>query len=471
MSYLIIWIAMVLMFERAMYCGYVVDDDSRFVRMRDLKSRNYFKPIQWKMIPFFIWESMYGAGLFRNAKQDHLANLIIHGINCSLIYRMTNSLPIALLYMINPINNQTVLWLNGRRYSISIMAVLLAWNFWPVAPLMIAFCAWLHVSGIMLPFLFLCTPFWWTVPIGAGIAALVGHKKLKDRFNARKSDFTKDNPSQKLIWKKSILYVKTIGYQFFNCLLPNKPAMYHDFLMYYGATEAGNKDAYAFNFDFWKGAAVLVFLAFDHSFYALWFILFISQWCNILQVTMPASDRYCSLPNIGVMALLVKYAMLTPYGYHILIGFGVFYFVKYQPLFLAYRNVENFHLYHIAINPATVNSRFFLSKIYIAKKDPYQAFGIIRQGMRYRPYDFKLMLGFIECLFALGKKKAALQAMDLCEKHIPFGEEEETAELFKSIRDQFKETYNELRGLTPDGHRKIHNNGKPYVKRTLKRGL
>lgn len=458
MSYLIIWASLIIMFFRALRLGYVVDDDSRLDRMKKIRGDKNFKKIK------FIWESMYGAGFFKKAWVDHLATVIIHGINCSLIYRMTGHVEISLLYLINPINNQTVLWLNGRRYALSILAVLVAWNFWLVSPLMVLFVAWLHVSAIALPLLFLFTKFWMVVPISILIAVIIGRKKVIGIIESRKEAYA-SKESFKFNPKKIILYIKTVGYHFINCVFPSKPAMYHDFLMYYGATEKGNKDAFALNADFWKGVVVLLFLAFDHSFYAFWFILFISQWCNIYQVTMTASDRYCSLPNVGVMALLYKYAMMSPFGNEILIAFAVFYIVKYQPLFQAYRNVETFHHYHIAINPAIVNSRFFLSKIYLAKKDPFSAFGMIRQGMQYRPTDFKLLLGFIECLFALGKKQSAFKAMEFTEKHIPFGEEKDCKNLFEGIRKQFAVEYYAYLGKDAKGHRVIHNNGKPYVKR------
>jgi hypothetical protein len=457
MNYLIIWFALAVMFFRVLKLGYVVDDDSRLARMKEIRKNKKFPLLK------FIHESMYGAGFFKNAWADHLATIILHGVNCSLIYRMTGHLEIALLYLINPINNQTVLWLNGRRYALSLLAVLVAWNFWPAAPAMAMFTAWLHVSGVVFPLLFLTTPFWWVVPVLAIIVFLAGRKKILSKIRARKAAYA-SKESFKFNPKKIILYIKTVGYHFFNCILPNKPAMYHDFLMYYGATKEGNKDAFAFNLDFWKGVAVLAFLAFDHSFYALWFLLFVSPWCNIYQVTMTASDRYCSIPNVGAMALLYKYAMMTPYGNEILLCFAVFYLVKYQPLFHAYKNVETFHHYHIAINPATVNSRFFLSKIFLAKKDPFSAFGMIRQGMQHKPTDFKFLLGFIECLFALGKRQSAFKAMEFTEKHIPFGEEEDCKNLFDGIRNQFPEEYNKFRGLDKNGHKVIHNNGKPYVK-------
>jgi hypothetical protein len=340
----------------------------------------------------------------------------------------------------------------------------LAWNFWPLAIPMAAFCAWLHVSGVAFPLLFMWTPFWWVVPVGGGLAFLFGKDKIKAKIASRKKDFNADNENHEITWRKSILYVKTIGYHFCNCVLPLNPAMYHDFLYYFGGTEEGNKNGYAINGDFWKGAVVVTLLAyliiFQHSFWAFWFVLFISQWCNVYQVTMSASDRYCSIANVGVMCLLAEWILKLPDPYRTVAvcGLGAVYVVKYQPLFMAYRSVENFWQYHIFMVPNIIGPRYFLYKYFIAKKEVFQAIGVLRQGLRYRPTDFKLLLGMMECLFAIGQIKRALRMTDYIEKHVPLGEEILTRNLLNGIRAQFAKEYGDLHKVV------IHNNGKPFVK-------
>jgi len=453
--YLTIWVSLVLVFERAMYCGYVVDDDSWFVVMKESKAAYKEKKLSLFRL---ILRGCYGAGIFMNKIQEHLCELILHGINCSLMYHLiakssigpAGALLASMLYLINPINNQTVIWLNGRRYALTIMLVLTAFNFWWTAPAIAFIIPWFQVSGFLFPILFLWTPFWPLVPVLAALLSIFGKKHLISKMNDRKKDYKGGNENQKLTWRKSILYVKTVGYQFFNCIFPVNPAMYHNFLFYFSLTEEGTKSGYAINKDFWKGAGVLALLGyliiFQHSFWAFWFLLFISPWCNIYQVTMNASDRYCSLPNIGAMALLAEYLLKLPDPFRTaaICSFAAFYILKYQPLFIAYRNLENFYLYHINQKPDIINPRFFLAKLYHAKKDHFSAFAVIKQGMRYHPYDFKLLLGFIECLFTLGKPISALRAMEICEKHIPPLEVEDTNNLFAGIRKQYAKEYKSL---------------------------
>lgn len=451
--YLTIWVFLLVMFERAAYLGLVVDDDVWHKKVHDAKKEWREKKRGFVSL---LMNFSYGAGMFYQPRWDHLATIVLHGINCSLICRAFG-LPVALLYLINPINNQTVIWLNGRRYALATLCVLIAWNFWWTAPFMAFVGIQIHITGAMMPLLFLWTPYWIVLPFVAGISFIMGRRWIPEKILQRRADFKPGNENQKITWKKLIIFVKTIGYQFWNCILPNKPAMYHDFLFYFSSTDAGTKEGYKLNWDFWKGCLVITFLAYDHSFFAFWFVLFIAQWCNLYQVTMNASDRYTCLACIGVMALVVKYAVMLPFGNYVIVALAVFYIVKYQPLFMAYRNVENFHLYHITQQPDIINPRFFLSKIYIARKDPYSAFAVIKQGMRYRPHDFKMMLGFIECLFELGKPTSALKAMEICEKYIPFGEEKDCKALFDGIRKQFSREYDalqksrdEIDKMTPD---------------------
>jgi len=445
--HIVIWTTLILFFERAMYCGYVVDDDVWCSVMRKHK-----KDYHDKKMPLYrlLKHSTYGAGIFKNAIQEHLFTVILHGAICSLIYHISGSLLAAMLYLLNPINNQTTLWLNGRRYALTVLFVLIAWGFPLTAPAMAVLCANVHISGVLFPVLFMWSPYWILSVFGSAIMAIFGLPGFLKIAKSRKSQFKNGNENHKITCKKLILYVKTVGYQFVNCVFPNKPAMYHNFLFYFSQTEEGTKEGYSLNFDFWKGIAVCgalgYLIIFQHSFWAFWFLVFISPWCNLYQITMTASDRYCSLPNIGAMCLLAGWLIKLPDPIRTaaISAIAAFYAIKYRPLFFAYRNVINFYNYHINQQPDIINPRFFLSKIYIAKKDVFQAYSIIRQGMRYRPYDFKLLLGFIECLFTLGKPTSALRAMEVCEKHVPPLEVADTENLFAGIRKQYRKEYEAL---------------------------
>lgn len=465
--YLIIWIVTFLFFERTLCCKYVVDDDVMYYSMKKQKEIKKKSITQWIT---FVRTACYGAGFFKNSTQEHLATIILHGINCSLIYMASGSLIGAVLYCINPINNQTAIWLNGRRYALTIMFVLLAWNFWPIAIPCLAFAGFIHASGFPAPLLWMFTPMWPVSFLTGGAMALCGLDYQIKIANGRKQDFTKENESQRLTPKKIILYVKTVGYHFFNCLFPVSPSMYNDFLVDFGVTKEATRKGYKINFEFLKGVIAIGLICFllttEYSFWAFWFILFISMWGNIYQVTMPASDRYCSLANVGLMVIVGKIISSLPpeYGNAAFAAIAVFYSAKYFPMFRAYMNVESFYKYHVNLNPRISKPRFFLSKFYIAKKDPYSAFAIVKEGLRYNPEDSGLLLCCVENMFALGRRTDALKIIDMIESKnlINDAEKEECLKLFAGIKDQFKKEYELLHGKV-NGKTYIHNGGSPII--------
>ena len=477
-GYAVLFGVLVFVFEKTMYCSYVVDDVNWLKHMKEVKvevkTGKYIKDVK----SFFnlLREYCYGCGLFNSAGKEYIFNALLHFTNCCLIYRVTDNLLIPLLYLVNPINNQTAVWMNGRRYAMCCLGVLLIWNFNWLAFALFPFFAYVHVSIFALPLLFLWTKYWFFVPIlMVLLIPFISHKI--HIWKGRKGDFLPGNENQKLSWNKLIIYIKSVGYYFQICVFPTKPAMYHNFLFYYSATEEGNKQAYSFNFEFWKGLVILggliYMITFQHSFGAFWFLVFISQWCNVLQVTMNASDRYCSIPNIGVMMMLGEalVKLPQPYGLMGFVFFMTFYIMVYQRLFKAYTSVENFHLYHLEIQPDLILPRFFLAKSYLQRKDIYSAFALIKMGLRFRPNDFRFLLTMLECLLEMKQTVQAMKVMDFIEKRIPIGEEKETLNFFKGIRDQLKpememiEARNKMhQKIMGQRAKNIHNNGQPIVK-------
>lgn len=467
MNYLILLGAMIALFYKAFYCGYVVDD----VIMVDL-FKTYRKDFKEGKIGLLFYSKMclYGAGFFKNAKQEYAFTLTLHYINCCLIYSISGSLIASLLYLLNPINNQTALWMNGRRYAVTITAVLLAWKFKSFALPLFAFCAYVHIGGLVAPLLLLWTPYWGFVPIIGIIGAIIFKTNMLEKFIARQKEFKAGNENQNLNWRKGILYVKSVGYNFVNCIFPFKPAMYHNYLFYFSNTKEDNEECYKIGFDFFKGLAVLGFLLYmivmQHNFWAFWFLLFISPWCNVYQITMNFSDRYCSLANVGAMILLAGLITHLPGQYQMPIcaAFFVLYFLKYQPLFRAYTSVENFYLYHLNQQPDLVNPRYYLARHYLTHKDVYSAFATLKVGLKYRPFDFRMLLGMMEVLMQLGKIEPALKVMEVAEKNVPMLEVEDCKVFFDGLREQFKRDIENISYRNKMRNKNVHNHGNPITK-------
>lgn len=435
MDYLIMLAVLFALFHRSIFCSYVVDDTVRHQVMIQRKKQgvincllNHFDDV------------LYGAGIFRNAQQEYLFTTLLHYANCCLIYSLTDSLMVTILFMVNPVNNQLAIWLNGRRYAISMLACLLAWKFKFLFIPLYVFIGWLHVYAIALPVMILMTPYWPFVPGGVMLIYAIGWKKLKARHDSRKKDFTRHNELQIIRPQKIIIYIKSLGFNFFHTIFPNKPRMYHEFLYYFSRYDKDNKIGYSFNLEFFKGLIVCVFttyeIFFQHNIWMVWWLVFITQWCNVYGVTQNAADRYCSLAGIGLMFTLNKYIVMTPSPYTEILYtiFISFYVLRYFPLFRAYTSITNFHQYHINLEPSAVESRTLQATRAINARDPFTAFALIKEGLKYRPNDFKLLILMSQTLFAMQKYEAAQKVLDIAEKHVPDGEIDECKVEFAKIR-------------------------------------
>lgn len=428
-EYLIIFTVSIILFWRSIYCGLVVDDVTMHPLAQEYK--NLFKDKKIKF-PELLWNILQGGGLFKNVKLDHAFSILIHFINACLILKISALLPAALLYLCNPINNQVSLWLNGRRFAITIFCCLASWAFWPSAIVLYPFAIWLHTSGAMFPFLFLATPLWGAVPVGAIACYFIGFKKFKARSEGRKEQYPQDSELHKIHWKKAIFYVKHIGYYFQIILFPFKPRMYHEYHFYFPRYQEDIDKAYKIDLDFARGAAVMAFLAFEmvvnHNFWAFWFILFISQHCGVYIVTMNVADRYCSLAAAGLMVMLAQKIALLPQPYD-MFALGAFlacYAIGYNPLLAyTYKSWERFLLYHTHIQPDGSRQRMHLAQFYLKLKDPFQAFSMVKQGLKYRPKDFDLLLMMANISLMLGFPIETLKMVEHAEKRIPLKDEKD----------------------------------------------
>ena len=426
-EYAIIAIMSIIFFWRAKDCGLVVDDH----RMGSW-AQEYKELLSDKKIGFSkaAWNILQGAGLFKNVGIDHVFSVFLHTINSCLVFKISGLLPAALLYLCNPINNQVTLWLNCRRYSIVIFCVLASWAFWPLSAVLYPLSAWLHVSGIMFPALFLATPFWYNTPIGALIFFLIGFKRIRQITLSRMEQYPKDSELFKITWRKAIFYVKHVGYYCQIILFPIKPRMYHEFHFNFPRYKESIEKAYRIDLDFARGAAALSFLLYEiavnHNFWAFWFLLFISQYSGIFTATMNVADRYCSLAGIGLMVLLSQKLALLPEPYATASVWAIlaFYAAIYNPLFYAYKNFETFMIYHTFIEPSGSRQRFHLAELYLKGKDQFSAFYQLKQGLKLNPRDFDMLYVMANVALLMQSPQNALIMIKRARERMPENEED-----------------------------------------------
>jgi len=431
-----------ILFFTVPFGDYVVDDyPINLVIQKKKKSKFTYK--QWPLI-HRIYSYSFSVGLFDTPRKEYSFTLALHALNCCFMYNATNSFMATILFLVSPVNNQVAIWLNGRRYALGVLCALLIWNYNILFIPLYVYITWIHVYAIMLPIMMLFTPYWWTVPIGLALMFTFGFKRIKKRFLSRKKDYTTDNELQKLHIKKIIIYIKSIGYYFFFTIFPDKPRMYHTKFMYMSKYKKDMKEAYSLNWDFFLSLGALCFMCYElfyqQNLWALWWLVFISQYCNIVVVTMMFSDRYCTLASIGLYTILAKYINMLPSPLMecTYVGFIVYYIIRYSKLFWAYKGIENFHLYHVAVEPDCVEPRVLMAENYLNVRDPFRSFAILKGGLKYRPKDFKLLITMAKTLFAMQNWKAGLQTAQLAKECAPLGEEELTHQMINQLEHDYE---------------------------------
>ena len=438
MPYLTLFGINFLLLYRSLKCGICIDDDARIDYMSQMKKRGLLTS-GWI---HFLRHATYGAGVFKDSFTDHLFTLLLNGVNVMLVYKVTGSFLVSLLWLFNPINNQLSIWMNGRRYALSMMFVLIGLIFKPIFLPLYLIAIWLHVISAPAIILLLGTKYIFLFPAALFAFKMFGYKRFKDQLLNRKKAFSKTNELQKITPKKIIIYIKSMGYNFVNTLMPI-PRMYNQHLYYFSRYEWSIKKGYSLNKEFWKGAIVCLFLAYEvlicQNIWALWFVLFISQWNGICTVTMNAADRYCTLPAIGLMMVLNKYITYLPYEYQIIAYTSIMtvYVMKYNRLFKAYQTKETFWRYHIEIQPDCPDSRSLYAQK-VMHREPEKAFTLIKDGLKYRPKDFKLLINMVQCLLRVGRNKEALEVLKIVEPLVPLGEEQDSVEEFEKLRESLK---------------------------------
>ena len=250
-----------IVYFRSIKHSYVVDDISTYKRRHDDPVKFSFKNRIKGGVPGiirFIKERLYGGCSFGlNIEYDNVFRVSLFTLACVLIYlclgHNTISFWAAVLFAVNPINNQLSLWANARRYLVNVILVLLMIKFAPLGVLLYFLTPLFQMTAVFSPIL-LGNP-WYLLAIPA--AVLIGQKEIRCKIKTRYK-IIKDSDRTEYHPRRLIITVKQFGHYFFKMIAPGRCAMTYDRLYYWGITKEGNKDAYAINIDFARG--ILAFI-------------------------------------------------------------------------------------------------------------------------------------------------------------------------------------------------------------------
>ncbi len=278
---LLIYLSIILfnlcLYWRTLSYGLVIDDIEW-----QAKFKHGFPPITCIDYALLRLYSFYPP--FSN-RINHIITLSLHILTCCLIAVVFNPVA-AFLYSAHPINHQTAVWLNGRRYSLITIIVLL---------LLLAHAA-----------IFL-------IPLG-GILLLHFRREYLNRCHLPHHPYS------------IITTVRCLGASAVKIIGAQKPAFLYPFL------ELGDPSAKSIDKYFWIGAFSAITLLFLNP--AVLIILLVTS--SLYTFTQAAAERYLVIPTILLLSTLppVAIILIIPYTY---LSYNL------QPL---YTNIQAFYNYH-----------------------------------------------------------------------------------------------------------------------------
>lgn len=391
---------------------------------------------------------LYGVGTLYhnkrlNIRNEHILSTAIHTLTAIVIYfafgQNQISFIASILWLINPANNQTSIWLNGRRYAINCLLVACIVAYKPLAVILYPLACLLQANAFFSPVLL----GWYGLALFPVAYFLVGKEtieKVKLRFSAGR--ITSPELTQFHL-RKFIPAIKTYGLYCLKMVLPGRTMMCYSHLFYWGITDEGNKDAYCIDGKFFGGVTALLltglmavhFWNTPEFFMVLFLFISTFQWCGLVSATQMFTDRYISLANIFMMYLMTKIASQF-LGYYFIpsaLLLAGYYMANLKVTFQMYKSLDDFWNYHFFFNAKDPKCYEFKASTLLKTGDPMGAWAVVKQGLQHNPKDYKLNLLAANCMACLQDHKAVLQYMQTAKKNCYYGQEFILKDLQKNI--------------------------------------
>lgn len=362
--------ALVIAFTFAIYLRSIlfsttVDDDGsqRMVDRCAPPPYNKQKPFlhNFSCWMYYLSSMIYGAGLCRTLWQDHVLKIVLTAtIGCMLLWCF--NVWVALLWVAHPINNQLTVWLNGRRYQVSLLLGLLSYKL-PIAGF-ILFPIAVYIHPISAPILIVTavtvTPVaWlWSIPALLNIKHLV-------RWTKARLDIQPFEIYKTFNWGKPIMAVKCLAEYFRHCLFPTGFTMYHPQIWGVAELEGNKARNYAVNAQFWLCVAFVALISCIGVIVGgtcliglLIAFVGILPWLGIvINPTQLWAQRYASLMSIGTS--MFTYGLCSLIGEQYLIGIVLVYSIITLKDMSMYKDIFSFFHHHALHQPHNQNSAYF----------------------------------------------------------------------------------------------------------------
>ena len=427
---LIIVCCSILFFARTLNYKYTSDDIPTYNATKDM-----YKDCWWKRLFFEIEGSIK-----INAKRDHIVTMILHTLVCVFIYvgfGMTQtSFYAALLFMVNPTNNQGSIWISGRGYVLPTLLLLAAISFPYVSPIFLLGATYFH-TGFLTSVMFFFSPHQWLLLFMPFIwmfwfkrfRGLVKQKVDKEMFGEDK----------KIKLSKLVIFFKTFGFYLTLCLFPFRTTFYHAYMQSMSGNELMKKRAYKIDRYFFIGItsfiAMIYFIYTDpfslRSLAISWWICGIAPYCNLFRFQQEIAERYAYLPLVGLSFILGGVLAEFPL---FLTAFLSMYATRLWFYMPAYQ--DDYYLSEVAC----LNSRdaWFAWHIRAMKRwdtgARKEALTLWVMAKMVSPHEFKILINISTCLRLLKQDKEADEYLEEAMRHVPEGQEKQTQDLYKNLK-------------------------------------
>jgi len=385
MEYLIILGVCLAVYSQSWNYGPVVDDIGNREKYKLRPSVHYSNSFLAR-----IRRRLNGQAPFENIYLDRAITVVIHTAVCLLMFEAFGSLVASLLFAVNVSNNQVSLWLNGKRYGINAILCLLAFIFAPVGILFWFITPWFQASAVVFPIL-LAVKGYWYFAIVPPLALVVGGGYLRKWMDGRASMVKLELKTWN--YHKIPFILKTIAFYFFRGLIPFVPVMYITYLKHYGLIKKHSDEAYRFDLPALVGLLLVLGIPYLYLlnptlfFGLLWWLVMSTVYSNWTSITVIFAERYCYLPNIGLMFCLAKVLeIIHPSAWLLVFGIYLARLISYMPM---YKDIETYLKHHTDTDPThdcawniRIQNALFAGDILLAQRHVDEAISYIKDSPR-----------------------------------------------------------------------------------------
>ena len=263
---------------------------------------------------------------------DHAMTTVIHAAVAVFIYTGFGSTDIsflaAILFSFNPTNNQGSVWISGRAYALAALGLMMAMTFPKFSGPFVLLMTYTN-AGFLTPIVLMATKFssyyWLVIPF----CWFINWKRFAGNVK-NKIDREMITEDKAIKPEKIILAIKTFGFYTMLSLIPFQNAFYHSYLQ--SSSGSGVAKAYTMKDRFFFfGLAFIGFFGWYvcthwwdlQCFAILLYCVALAPFCNFMRMSQETAERYCYLPNVGLMFLLATLLIGHPVAIALVIGMYV----------------------------------------------------------------------------------------------------------------------------------------------------